>query len=138
MINNKCFTLSEILVVVASIGTLAVFVTVAYQCYTQGAKKSTAKSNHASVVKYIVAEDAKCTVGTNKVFGVTVDDSTASVVGTSFQCNGRTPTTILAAAENALSEFKNPHDTDATAVQDVGTADAQAAAVTADNVACQE
>ena len=56
MKNNKGFTLIELLVVVAIIGILAAVGTVAYQGYTEGAKKSTSKSNHASVVKYIVAE----------------------------------------------------------------------------------
>ena len=131
MKNNKGFTLIELLVVVAIIGILAAVGTVAYQGYTEGAKKSTAKSHHASVVKYIVAEDAKCTVGTNTVFGVKVDDDVASVVGTSFQCKGRTPTTILAAAEEALKEFKNPYDNDSTAVEDGGSAANKAGAITA-------
>jgi type IV pilus assembly protein PilA len=138
MKNNKGFTLIELLVVVAIIGILAAVGTVAYQGYTEGAKKSTAKSNHASVVKYIVAEDAKCTVGTNKVFGVTVDNTTASVVGTSFQCEGRTPTTILAAAEEALKEFKNPYLNGQVAVEDGGTAGTKAAALTAAQVDGQE
>ena len=129
--NNKGFTLIELLVVVAIIGILAAVGTVAYQGYTEGAKKSTAKSNHASVVKYIVAEDAKCTVGTSKVFGVTVDDSADSAVGVSFKCKGRDGATILAAAEAALAEFKNPYDNDAVAVNDDGDSETKAAAKTA-------
>ena len=128
--NNKGFTLIELLVVVAIIGILAAVGTVAYQGYTEGAKKSTAKSNHASVVKYIVAEDAKCTVGTSKVFGVPVDDSTDSAVGVSFKCKGRDGTSILAAAEAALAEFKNPYDNDGVAVNDDGTATTKATAKT--------
>ena len=128
MKNNKGFTLIELLVVVGIIGILAAVGTVAYQGYTEGAKKSTAKSNHASVVKYIVAEDAKCTVGTAKVFGVAVDDDTASVVGTSFQCKGRDGDTIIAAAENALGEFKNPYDNDSGAVNADGDATTKALA----------
>ena len=138
MKNNKGFTLIELLVVVAIIGILAAVGTVAYQGYTEGAKKSTAKSNHASVVKYIVAEDAKCTVGTAKVFGVTVDDSTASVVGTSFQCKGRDGDTILEAAEAALVEFKNPYDNDSVAVIDAGVGTTKAAAKTAAQVDGEE
>ena len=80
MKNNKGFTLIELLVVVAIIGILAAVGTVAYQGYTEGAKKSTAKSNHASVVKYIVAEDQKCSVGADKVFGGDVDDENDTVL----------------------------------------------------------
>ena len=136
--NNKGFTLIELLVVVAIIGILAAVGTVAYQGYTEGAKKSTAKSNHASVVKYIVAEDAKCTVGTSKVFGVTVDDSTDSAVGVSFKCKGRDGATILAAAEAALAEFKNPYDNDAVAVNDDGASTTKAAAKTAAQIDGEE
>ena len=60
MKNNKGFTLIELLVVVAIIGILAAVGTVAYTGYTANAKKSAAKSNHASVVKYIAAELQKC------------------------------------------------------------------------------
>ena len=67
MRNNKGFTLIELLVVVAIIGILAAVGTVAYTGYTEGAKKSSAKSNHASVVKYIAAEDQKCNVGAKKL-----------------------------------------------------------------------
>ena len=57
--NNKGFTLIELLVVVAIIGILAAVGTVAYTGYTAGAKKSTTKSNHASVVKYIASRRCK-------------------------------------------------------------------------------
>ena len=60
MKNNKGFTLIELLVVVAIIGILAAVGTVAYTGYTESAKKNAAKSNHASVVKYIAAELQRC------------------------------------------------------------------------------
>ena len=121
---NKGFTLIELLVVVAIIGILAAVGTVAYTGYTSGAKKSSSKSNHASVVKYIAAEDQKCNVGTDKVFGVAVDNSTASVDGTSFQCDGRSGTTVITAAKTALKDFKNPYSPDSQAVRITGTAHA--------------
>ena len=130
MKNNKGFTLIELLVVVAIIGILAAVGTVAYQGYTEGAKKSTSKSNHASVVKYIVAEDQKCSVGTDKVFGVDVDDTTASVVGTSFKCKQRDASSVIDAAIAALVEFKNPYDNDSVAVIK-GEATTKAEALTA-------
>ena len=123
---NKGFTLIELLVVVAIIGILAAVGTVAYTGYTSGAKKSSSKSNHASVVKYIAAEDQKCNVGTDKVFGVDVDNTAgaASVVGTSFNCNERDGASVIAAAENALGDFKNPYSPDSDAVRTAGVAHA--------------
>ena len=105
MKNNKGFTLIELLVVVAIIGILAAVGTVAYTGYTANAKKSAAKSNHASVVKYIAAELQKCNM-----------DETTSMDG-NLTCSDRdTAATVQAAAVLALSDFKNPFDTASGAV----------------------
>ena len=111
MKNNKGFTLIELLVVVAIIGILAAVGTVAYNGYTTSAKKNSSKTNHAQVVKYIIAEDAKCVAGTNKVFNHAVDNTagTASTLNTSFNCDERDADDVQTFAIAALADFKNPY-----------------------------
>ena len=105
MKNNKGFTLIELLVVVAIIGILAAVGTVAYTGYTANAKKAAAKSNHASVVKYIAAELQRCNM-----------DDTSSM-DTKLVCADRTTSpTVQDAAALALADFKNPFDTASLAV----------------------
>tara|TARA_B100000029_G_scaffold46471_1_gene42817 strand:+ start:1080 stop:1616 length:537 start_codon:yes stop_codon:yes gene_type:complete len=127
MRKEKGFTLIELLVVVAIIGILAAVGTVAYNGYTEGAKKSSSKSNHASVVKYIIAEDAKCTVGSDKVFGVKVDNDVAYAKGTTFNCTERTASQIAESAIEALKDFKNPYANTTVAVVEGSGADLDAA-----------
>ena len=120
MRNNKGFTLIELLVVVAIIGILAAVGTVAYTGYTEGAKKSSAKSNHASVVKYIAAEDQKCNVGAKKAFGKEVLGE-GETDAAKFDCENRTGGTIAAAALAELTDFKNPYATTKGAVRTENT-----------------
>ena len=53
---EKGFTLIELLVVVAIIGILASVGVVAYNGYTESAKKAGVASNHANIMKFIGAE----------------------------------------------------------------------------------
>ncbi len=109
---NKGFTLIELLVVVAIIGILAAVGVVAYSGYTAGAKKQAAKSNQAAVTKYVAAEMQKCNLGES------------SAMGGNLTCSGKTSTTVVAAAEKALADFKNPYSTNSPAVTDTGSSTA--------------
>ena len=103
--NSKGFTLIELLVVVAIIGILAAVGVVAYSGYTASAKKSSAKSNHATVLKYIAAETQKCNIGeTTAMKGSDGNDK--------LTCSARKTAAIIdTAAAAALNGFKNPYGT---------------------------
>ena len=70
---QKGFTLIELLVVVAIIGILAAVGVVAYSGYTSGAKKQAASSNHKAIVKYIISETMKCSMGNEKAMNDELD-----------------------------------------------------------------
>ena len=117
MKNNKGFTLIELLVVVAIIGTLAAVGVVAYNGYTEAARKNSSKAIHANVVKYISSELAKCGLGTvDSLFGV--DQSGASP---SITCSTQ-PEDIVdhLVGTNTPFQDKNPYSTGDDAVADSG------------------
>ena len=102
--NTKGFTLIELLVVVAIIGILAAVGVVAYSGYTSSAKKSAVKANHKKVVKYIMNETMKCSMGQ------------AFAMDNNLDCSKQSSTNwkndVAAAVETALKDFKNPYDDD--------------------------
>tara|TARA_Y100000294_G_scaffold147530_1_gene143478 strand:+ start:196 stop:708 length:513 start_codon:yes stop_codon:yes gene_type:complete len=114
----KAFTLIELLVVVAIIGILAAVGVVAYSGYTSGAKKSAAKANHKTVIKYIMNEIARCEI----------EDT---VMNGNLTCSGRSHQSVIDAivksfGKGSQSHFKNPYgkgsqDANDTAVTDGGT-----------------
>ena len=91
------FTLIELLVVVAIIGILAAVGVVAYSGYTSGAKKQATNSNHKSIVKYIISETMKCSMGNSKAMSDHLDCSKQNL--------NTWKDFVAKAAEKALADF---------------------------------
>ena len=103
--NNKGFTLIELLVVVAIIGILAAVGVTAYSGYTSSAKAQAAKTNHATIAKYIAAETTKCELGET------------TVMSGNLACGERDDAnTVSAAVVTALADFSNPFRTQDPAI----------------------
>ena len=111
---NKGFTLIELLVVVAIIGILASVGVVAYNGYTESAKKGASKSNHNSVKKWIQNELQKCSIDEAKA----MPDASGTK---QLDCdNDGSAADIIAAVSASIGQaddFKNPWSTSNNAVQ---------------------
>ncbi len=110
---NKGFTLIELLVVVAIIGILASVGVVAYNGYTESAKKGASKSNHNSVKKWIQNELQKCSIGEAKAM--------PNAAGTNqLDCDDDSdPEKIAKAVSDSIGQaddFKNPWAASSNAV----------------------
>ena len=131
MKNNKGFTLIELLVVVAIIGILAAVGVVAYNGYTEAAKKNASKTIHSNVVKLLAAETKKCSLGDSSAeilkdssgsSGMTCSDYTSSVNSTSAGADVATHV-----VDNSIMGDKNPFDNSCAAVM-AASGDAEEAA----------
>jgi len=105
--NKKGFTLIELLVVVAIIGILAAVGVTAYSGYTASARDQAAKTNHATIAKYIAAEVKKCEL----------EGDAEDVMADNLNCGDRDNVAAISdAVAAALADFSNPYDAGEVAI----------------------
>ena len=97
----------ELMIVIVIIGILATVGMVMFGGQSEKAKIAASKANHKSVVKYIAYEIMKCDLGEAKVMNGNLD---CSKKGTYNWPDDVADATVL-----ALSDFKNPYDSNASA-----------------------
>ena len=110
---NKGFTLIELLVVVAIIGILASVGVVAYNGYTESAKKGASKSNHNSVKKWIQNELQKCSIGEAKAMP---NSAGSNQLTCSDDSDAEKIAKAVADSIGKADDFKNPWKTSDNAV----------------------
>ena len=138
MTKSSGFTLIELLVVVAIIGILAAVGVVAYNGYTNAAKKNAVKTIHANVVKVLAAETKKCSLDSS---GTILNDNTGS---NGMSCSDYTTSVNASTAgadvvthvtDNSIMGDKNPFDTSCAAVMEAD-GDAEASTETETESSC--
>jgi type IV pilus assembly protein PilA len=95
------------LVVVAIIGILAAVGVTAYSGYTASAQQQSAKTNHATIAKYIAAEVKNCLLLGNN----------SQVMNDELECGERNDAdAVSTAVAVALADFSNPFNTEDPAI----------------------